>query len=74
MANPMQEFVGEAEELSRHHEHLFHHYTEKFRKRYDSEKEAEHRKHHFIHNSRYGEPQRDREGHSQVNSRTSGGS
>ncbi|KAJ6663436.1 hypothetical protein lerEdw1_009515 [Lerista edwardsae] len=53
MANPMQEFVGGTGEISRHHEHLFHHYTEKFRKRYNSEKETEHRKHNFIHNMRY---------------------
>ncbi|KAJ7304258.1 hypothetical protein JRQ81_011798 [Phrynocephalus forsythii] len=53
LANPMQEFVGKADEVSSHHEHLFHRYKEKFRKRYTSEKEAEHRKHNLIHNMRY---------------------
>ncbi|XP_061452508.1 digestive cysteine proteinase 2-like [Rhineura floridana] len=53
LANPMQEFVGRAGEVSRDHEHLFHHYKEKFRKTYKSEKEMERRKHSFIHNMRY---------------------
>lgn len=53
MANPMQEFVGTAGDISRHHEHLFQCYKEKFSKTYKSEKEAEHRKHNFIHNMRY---------------------
>ncbi|KAH0631235.1 hypothetical protein JD844_005479, partial [Phrynosoma platyrhinos] len=53
LANPMQEFVGGTGEVSRVHEHLFHHYKEKFQKTYKSEKEKEHRKRNFIHNIRY---------------------
>ncbi|XP_053123811.1 digestive cysteine proteinase 2-like isoform X2 [Hemicordylus capensis] len=53
MANPMQEFVGGAGEVSRHHDNLFHHYKKTFRKIYHSEQEMEHRKHNFIHNMRY---------------------
>ena len=52
LANPIQEFVGGAGDVSRDHEHLFHHYKKKFRKTYTSEKEMEHRKHTFIHNMR----------------------
>nr|XP_006115573.1 digestive cysteine proteinase 1-like [Pelodiscus sinensis] len=53
MANPMQEFVGRMRETDTVHHRLFHHYKEKFRKTYRSEKEREHRKHTFIHNMRY---------------------
>ncbi|XP_062996653.1 digestive cysteine proteinase 2-like [Elgaria multicarinata webbii] len=53
LANPMQEFVGGAGEVSRNHEHLFHHYKEKFGKSYKTEEDMEHRKSHFIHNVRY---------------------
>ncbi|XP_072835989.2 digestive cysteine proteinase 2 [Pogona vitticeps] len=53
LANPIQEFVGGAGDVSRDHEHLFHRYKKKFRKTYTSEKEMEHRKHTFIHNMRY---------------------
>uniref|UniRef100_A0ACB8FR39 Uncharacterized protein n=1 Tax=Sphaerodactylus townsendi TaxID=933632 RepID=A0ACB8FR39_9SAUR len=53
MANPMQEFVGTTGEISRHHDHLFQCYKEKFRKTYKTEKDMEHRKHNFIHNMRY---------------------
>ncbi|XP_019368054.1 PREDICTED: digestive cysteine proteinase 1-like isoform X2 [Gavialis gangeticus] len=53
MANPMQEFVGRSGDADRAHHHLFHHYQEKFGKRYSGERELEHRKHAFIHNMRY---------------------
>ncbi|XP_077193882.1 digestive cysteine proteinase 1-like [Paroedura picta] len=53
LANPIQEFVGTAGEISSHHEHLFQRYKTKFGKTYNSEKEMEHRKHNFIHNMRY---------------------
>uniref|UniRef100_A0A8C3PDY4 Peptidase C1A papain C-terminal domain-containing protein n=1 Tax=Chrysemys picta bellii TaxID=8478 RepID=A0A8C3PDY4_CHRPI len=50
----MQEFVGRIRETDRVHHRLFHHYKEKFRKTYSTEKEMEHRKRTFIHNMRYG--------------------
>uniref|UniRef100_A0A669PGZ4 Counting factor associated protein D n=1 Tax=Phasianus colchicus TaxID=9054 RepID=A0A669PGZ4_PHACC len=53
MANPMQEFVGTAPDTEHVHHHLFHHYKERFGKRYSSEEEHEHRKRTFIHNMRF---------------------
>uniref|UniRef100_A0A8D0HFX8 Counting factor associated protein D n=1 Tax=Sphenodon punctatus TaxID=8508 RepID=A0A8D0HFX8_SPHPU len=53
MANPMQEFVGRAQDTDRAHHRLFHHYKEKFGKTYSNKREMEHRKHTFIHNMRY---------------------
>ncbi|XP_067316659.1 digestive cysteine proteinase 2-like [Anolis sagrei] len=53
LANPMQEFVGATGDIGRVHDHLFHHYKEKFQKTYKSEEEVAHRKRNFIHNIRY---------------------
>lgn len=50
VANPMREFVGT--DAAHVHHRLFHHYRERFGKRYGSEEEHEHRQRAFIHNMR----------------------
>nr|XP_009686001.1 PREDICTED: uncharacterized protein LOC104152390 [Struthio camelus australis] len=53
LANPMQEFVGRAQDTDHVHHRLFHHYKERFGKSYSSEEEQEHRKRAFVHNMRF---------------------
>ncbi|XP_072211634.1 digestive cysteine proteinase 1-like isoform X3 [Excalfactoria chinensis] len=48
-----REFVGTTLHTEHVHHRLFHHYKERFGKRYSSEEEHEHRKHTFIHNMRF---------------------